>query len=193
MSTTARISINASRRRRSSPAALFGGRGMRMRSETVSIHGGFDLRPCDTHAVAVPIYQNVAYEFDSADQAAAMFDLEIPGFPIQPHLQSDRGCSGEARGYVGGRRRLPRYRFRPGCVGLRTAQRRRRRRLDRRAAAALRHDAYAACAYVEAPRRIEARFAKSDRPEDIAALIDDTTRAVFSRDGRQPRRQYLRH
>ncbi len=50
-----------------------------MRSETISIHGGFVCDPA-TRAVAAPIYQNVAYEFESADQAAAMFDLEIPGY-----------------------------------------------------------------------------------------------------------------
>ena len=37
---------------------------------------------CDpaTKAVAPPIYQNVAYEFESADKAATLFNLEIPGF-----------------------------------------------------------------------------------------------------------------
>src|SRR5690242_9804717 len=32
-----------------------------------------------TKPVAVPIYQTVAYEFDSADHGAAIFDLEVPG------------------------------------------------------------------------------------------------------------------
>ena len=50
-----------------------------MRSETISIHGGFTHDPA-TRAVAPPIYQNVAYEFESADEAAAMFNLEVPGF-----------------------------------------------------------------------------------------------------------------
>ena len=50
-----------------------------MRSETISIHGGFECDPA-TKAVAVPIYQTVAYEFDSADHAAALFNLEVEGF-----------------------------------------------------------------------------------------------------------------
>ena len=50
-----------------------------MRRETISIHGGFICDPA-TKAVAPPIYQNVAYEFESADKAAALFNLEIPGF-----------------------------------------------------------------------------------------------------------------
>jgi O-acetylhomoserine (thiol)-lyase len=50
-----------------------------MRSETISVHGGFGCDPA-TRAVAPPIYQNVAYEFESADEAAAMFNLEVPGY-----------------------------------------------------------------------------------------------------------------
>ncbi len=50
-----------------------------MRSETIAIHGGYDGDPA-TKSVAVPIYQTVAYEFDSADHAAALFDLEQDGF-----------------------------------------------------------------------------------------------------------------
>jgi O-acetylhomoserine (thiol)-lyase len=50
-----------------------------MRSETIAIHGGYDGDPA-TKSVAVPIYQTVAYEFESADHAAALFDLEQDGF-----------------------------------------------------------------------------------------------------------------
>jgi O-acetylhomoserine (thiol)-lyase len=50
-----------------------------MRSETIAIHGGYKVDPT-TKAVAVPIYQTVAYEFDSADHGAALFNLEVEGF-----------------------------------------------------------------------------------------------------------------
>jgi O-acetylhomoserine (thiol)-lyase len=50
-----------------------------MRNETIAIHGGFECDPT-TKAVAVPIYQTVAYEFDSADHGAALFNLETPGY-----------------------------------------------------------------------------------------------------------------
>lgn len=50
-----------------------------MRKETIAVHGGYGGDPA-TRAVAVPIYQTVAYEFDSADHAAALFDLEEEGF-----------------------------------------------------------------------------------------------------------------
>src|SRR5499426_1782931 len=50
-----------------------------MRSETIAIHSGYDVEPT-TKAVAVPIYQTVAYAFDSADHGAALFNLEVDGF-----------------------------------------------------------------------------------------------------------------
>src|SRR5579863_6665430 len=50
-----------------------------MRSETIAIHGGFDVDPT-TKSVAVPIYQTVSYAFDSADHAAALFNLEVEGY-----------------------------------------------------------------------------------------------------------------
>src|SRR5271166_1213656 len=50
-----------------------------MKRETIAIHCGYEPDPT-THAVAVPIYQTVAYAFDSADHAAALFNLEAEGF-----------------------------------------------------------------------------------------------------------------
>lgn len=50
-----------------------------MRAETIAIHSGFDADPT-TKAVAVPIYQTVAYAFDSADHGAALFNLEEEGY-----------------------------------------------------------------------------------------------------------------
>src|SRR5438045_3601372 len=50
-----------------------------MKPETIAIHGGYDGDPA-TRAVAVPIYQTVAYAFDSAEHGAALFNLEADGF-----------------------------------------------------------------------------------------------------------------
>src|SRR5213082_2957284 len=50
-----------------------------LKSETVAIHGGYEDNPT-TKAVAVPIYQTVAYAFDSADHGAALFNLEVEGY-----------------------------------------------------------------------------------------------------------------
>ena len=49
-----------------------------MKSDTVAVHGGYETDPT-TRAVAVPIYQTVAYEFESADHGAALFNLEVEG------------------------------------------------------------------------------------------------------------------
>ena len=49
-----------------------------MRNETIAIHGGYEVDPT-TRSVAVPIYQTVAYAFDSAEHGAALFNLEVEG------------------------------------------------------------------------------------------------------------------
>jgi len=50
-----------------------------MRDETLALHSGFEADPA-TRAVAVPIYQTAAYQFDSADHGAALFNLEQEGY-----------------------------------------------------------------------------------------------------------------
>ena len=49
-----------------------------MRNETLAIHAGYTPEST-TKAVAVPIYQTVAYEFDSAQHGADLFNLAVPG------------------------------------------------------------------------------------------------------------------
>ena len=49
-----------------------------MKPETIAIHGGYESEPT-TKAVAVPIYQTVAYEFDNAQHGADLFNLAVPG------------------------------------------------------------------------------------------------------------------
>ena len=46
--------------------------------ETRLVHAGYSPDPT-TKAVAVPIYQTVAYAFDSAQHGADLFDLKVPG------------------------------------------------------------------------------------------------------------------
>lgn len=50
-----------------------------MKQETIAIHSGYETDPT-TKSVAVPIYQTVSYEFDSAEHAAALFNLEAEGY-----------------------------------------------------------------------------------------------------------------
>ena len=49
------------------------------RNETIALHAGYEVDPA-TKAVAVPIYQTVAYAFDSAEHGAALFNLEVDGY-----------------------------------------------------------------------------------------------------------------
>ena len=49
-----------------------------MKLETQAIHAGYESDPT-THAIAVPIYQTVAYEFDNAQHGADLFNLAVPG------------------------------------------------------------------------------------------------------------------
>src|SRR2546426_7148069 len=83
-----------------------------MRRETIAIHSGYDVDPT-TKAVAVPIYQTVAYAFDSADHGAALFNLEVEGYrysrisnPTTAVLErrgaGPPGGGGELRGGAGG-------------------------------------------------------------------------------------------
>src|SRR5277367_2603367 len=46
--------------------------------ETISVHGGYSPEPT-TRAVAVPLYQTVAYAFDNAQHGADLFDLKVAG------------------------------------------------------------------------------------------------------------------
>ena len=49
-----------------------------MKFETIAVHGGYSPEPT-TRAVAVPIYQTVAYAFDDTQHGADLFDLKVAG------------------------------------------------------------------------------------------------------------------
>lgn len=49
-----------------------------MKIETLAVHAGYTPDPV-TKSVAVPIYQTVAYAFDSAQHGADLFDLKVAG------------------------------------------------------------------------------------------------------------------
>lgn len=49
-----------------------------MKDETLAIHAGFKSDSA-SNSVSVPIYQTVAYEFDSAQHGADLFNLEVEG------------------------------------------------------------------------------------------------------------------
>jgi O-acetylhomoserine (thiol)-lyase len=49
-----------------------------LRFETLSLHAGYTPDPT-TKSAAVPLFQTVAYAFDSAQHGADLFDLKVPG------------------------------------------------------------------------------------------------------------------
>jgi O-acetylhomoserine (thiol)-lyase len=148
-----------------------------MRRETIAIHAGFDCDPT-TNAVAVPIYQTVAYQFDSADHGAALFNLEEDGFrysrisnPTVAILEErvaelEGGIAGVA---VASGQAALHYAF------LNVAD----HGGNIIAAPQLYGTTHTLLNHVLRRQGIEARFATSDAAADIEALIDSETRAVF--------------
>jgi O-acetylhomoserine (thiol)-lyase len=148
-----------------------------MRRETIALHAGFDCDPA-TKAVAVPIYQTVAYAFDSADHGAALFNLEEEGFRYSRISNPTNAILEERVAELEG-----------GIAGVSLAS----------GQAALHYaivtladhggnivvtpqlygTTYTLFGHVLRRQGIEARFAKSDSAADLEALIDDDTRAVF--------------
>src|ERR1700761_5865864 len=148
-----------------------------MKSETIALHGGFDSDPT-TKAAAVPIYQTVAYTFDSAEHGAALFNLEAEGYrytrianPTTAVLES------RVAQLEGG---LAALCLSSGQAALHFAL---LTVLDSGhnvvSVPQLYGTTHTLMAHVLPRFGISGRFAKSDRPEDLEALIDENTRAVF--------------
>src|SRR5579863_3686228 len=148
-----------------------------MRSETIAIHGGFDVDPT-TKSVAVPIYQTVSYAFDSADHGAALFNLEVEGFRYS-RISNPTVAVLERRvaALEGGREAL--------CVSTgQTATY--YAVLNVTALGAnivsvpqLYGTSHTLFAHILPSQGVTVRFAESDHAEDIDKLIDGQTRAVF--------------
>jgi len=148
-----------------------------MKSETVAVHGGYETDPT-TKAVAVPIYQTVAYEFDSADHGAALFNLEAEGFRYS-RISNPTTAVLERRvaALEGGVDALC---VSTGQAALNYAV------LNLTAMGTnivsvpqLYGTTYTLFGYVLPSQGIGVRFAESDRADAIEKLIDDNTRAVF--------------
>lgn len=149
-----------------------------MRDETIAIHGGYDPDPA-THAVAVPIYQTVAYAFDSADHGAALFNLETEGFRYSrianPTTSVLEKRIAELEGGV-------------GALAVSTGQAALHFALVNLADSGgnivsvpqLYGTTHTLLAHVLPRQGIVGRLAESDRPDAIEKLIDENTKAVFA-------------
>jgi len=148
-----------------------------MRSDTIAIHGGYDCDPT-TKAVAVPIYQTVAYEFDSADHGAALFNLETPGYrysrianPTNDVLERrvaalENGV--EALSVASGQAALNYAVLNLTALGSNIVS-----------VPQLYGTTHTLFSHVLPSQGVTVRFAPSDRPDAIEQLIDQDTKAVF--------------
>jgi O-acetylhomoserine (thiol)-lyase len=148
-----------------------------MRSATIAVHGGYDVEST-TKALAVPIYQTVAYTFDSAEHGAALFNLEADGYrytrisnptnvvlerrvaELEGGLEALSVASGQA---------ATNYAV-TNIAGLGT---------NIVSVPQLYGTTHTLFAHILPRQGITVRFAETDQSAAIEALIDDKTRAVF--------------
>jgi O-acetylhomoserine (thiol)-lyase len=148
-----------------------------MKSETIAVHCGYEPDPT-TKAVAVPIYQTVAYAFDSAEHGAALFNLETEGYrygrignPTTTVLERRVAAlegGVESLCVATGQAALNYALLNVtdlGCNIVSVPQ--------------LYGTTHTLFAHVFPRQGVQVRFATGDRPGDIERLIDDNTRAVF--------------
>ncbi|MDP9065517.1 MAG: O-acetylhomoserine aminocarboxypropyltransferase/cysteine synthase [Pseudomonadota bacterium] len=148
-----------------------------MKRETIAIHGGFDSDPT-TRAVAVPIYQTAAYSFDSAEHGAALFNLEVEGYrytrignPTTAVLENrvaqlEGGV--DALSVSSGQTALYYAALNATEIGRNLVS-----------VPQLYGTTYTLFAHILPKAGVQVRFAKSDHPAAIEALIDEDTRAIF--------------
>jgi O-acetylhomoserine (thiol)-lyase len=143
----------------------------------MAIHVGYKVDPT-TNSVAVPIYQTVSHAFDSADHAAALFNLEAEGFRYA-RISNPTVAVLERRvaALEGGLEAL--------CVSSGQAA----------VNYAVLNVTELGCNIVSVPQiygtthtlfahilprqGVTVRFAESDHPDAIGRLIDDRTQAIF--------------
>lgn len=149
-----------------------------MRPETLAIHAGYEPDPT-TKAVAVPIYQTVAYAFDDAQHGADLFNLAVPGNIYTRIMNPTQDVLEQRVAALEG-----------GVAALATSA----------GSAAINYailtiakagnnvvtvpqlygGTYTLFAHMLPAQGIDVRFAADDSPAALEALIDDKTSAVFA-------------
>ncbi|HEX5360420.1 MAG TPA: aminotransferase class I/II-fold pyridoxal phosphate-dependent enzyme [Fluviicoccus sp.] len=148
-----------------------------MKIETLAVHAGYTPDPT-TKAVAVPVYQTVAYAFDSAQHGADLFDLKVPGNiytrimnPTQDVLEKRIAAleGGIAALAVASGMAAVTYAIQTiaeaGDNIVSTSQ--------------LYGGTYNLFAHTFPQMGITVRFADGRNPDSFAALIDDRTKAIY--------------
>src|SRR5580698_4344087 len=148
-----------------------------MRSETIAIHAGYEPDPT-TKSVAVPIYQTAAYAFDSADHGAALFNLEVEGYRYSrignpttavlerrlAELEGGVGALAVASGQAALHFSLVNVADSGGNI-VSVAQ--------------LYGTTHTLLSHVLPRQGIQSKFADTDSPDAVEALVDEDTKAVF--------------
>jgi O-acetylhomoserine (thiol)-lyase len=148
-----------------------------MRRETIALHAGYDGED-STRAVAVPIYQTASYDFASGEHAAALFNLEAEGYrytrignptnavlerrvaALEGGVEAMATASGQAALHCAISNLVE-----PGRNIVTVPQ--------------LYGTTHSLFSHHFPSLGIRVLLAESDRPEDVAKLIDENTRAIF--------------
>lgn len=149
-----------------------------MKDKTIEVHGGYEHAEPVTHSVCPPIYQTVAYEFDDAQYAADIFNLARPG-NIYTRLMNPTAEILE--------KRLAMLEKGHSAIVTASGQAAIEYALINLAKQGqnivtvpqLYGGTFTLLSSMFSDMGIEGRFAKSDAPSDIEALIDENTRAVY--------------
>jgi len=148
-----------------------------MKIETLAVHAGYSPEPT-TRAVAVPVYQTVAYSFDSAQHGADLFDLKVPG-NIYSRIMNPTNDVLEKRvaALEGGIAGLS---LASGMTATLYAIQTIAEAGDNIVSSStLYGGTYNLFAHTLPQMGIETRFADPKKPESFAALIDERTKAIF--------------
>ena len=148
-----------------------------MKDETIAIHAGYETDPT-THAVAAPIYQTVAYEFDDAQHGADLFNLAVPG-NIYTRIMNPTQAVLEQR--------VAELEHGVGALVLSSGSAAVNYSVLNLAEAGdnivtvpqLYGGTYTLFAHMFPKQGIEVRFAEDDSPADLEKLVDGRTKAIF--------------
>ena len=148
-----------------------------MKDETIAIHGGYESEST-THAVAVPIYQTVAYEFDDAQHGADLFNLAVPGNIYTRIMNPTQAVLEE---------RVTALEKGVGSLVLSAGSAAVNYSILNLAEAGdnivsvpqLYGGTYTLFAHMLPKQGIDVRFAEGDGADDLEKLVDDRTKAIF--------------
>ncbi|OBT16734.1 O-acetylhomoserine aminocarboxypropyltransferase [Vibrio sp. UCD-FRSSP16_10] len=148
-----------------------------MKDQTLAIHHGYETDPT-TKSCATPIYQTVAYEFDDAQHGADLFDLAVPG-NIYTRIMNPTNDVLEKRmaALEGGIAGLA---VSSGSSAIHYAVLTLAQAGDNIVSTPqLYGGTYTLFAHMFPSLGIQVKFAEDDKPESLAALIDENTKAVY--------------